>query len=390
MSWKLLTKYRNLIEIVLLFFLIIGFGYLKNPNLFNPKEEIVFFTPLDETDEKISELLKSLGKKIVYYSSSKQKLSFLEKSVIRCDIKLIGLALKENPIQYKEYNEEYASIQGDAFSCDLSVILFLHWHGIKIDYKNYFENKMPNMKKHFILYYLVTLGQSVKMKNSFDETLLVKEARYADRDRIRLLLYLGSSLKEKNILGYNPLQIAVDYNNYPAVEEIIQFQKDEHTERKTKALEFYKEDYSKDIFLYEEKIEFPNYQIGKTLETELNNLKANHVARYSFQSKREKKFPSQKIFYDRIYTYRYSADTLKIKDKSEYSKSMNYFFLNGVLQYMHEFVLYEKDIKCYPTGCSFRDCRYPEDWSGQKRDLQDYKNEKLKSFATEAPRHGED
>lgn len=117
--------------------------------------------------------------------------------MIRCDIKLIGFALKENPIQNKEYNEDYASIQGDAFSCDFSVILFLHWHGIKIDYKNYFKNKMPNWDDHLIFYYLLTLGQSVKMKNSFDETLLVEEARYADRDRIRLLLYLGSSLKEK-------------------------------------------------------------------------------------------------------------------------------------------------------------------------------------------------
>lgn len=376
---KIAANNKYLIGTIFLLFLVIGYGFFENQNLSN-EEEIVFFSPLDEVDEKLAKLLDSLGKKIVYYSSSKGKLSFLEKSISLCDIELIGFALKENPIQNKEDNDKYPDFQYDAFTCNFSVILFLHWQGVKIDYKNYFEYKKPNWDEHLIFYYLLTFGQSVKMKNSFDETLLVANARYADPERIRLLLYLGSSLKEKNILGYSPLQIAANNHNYPAVEEIIQFQNDENTERKKKALEFYKEDYSKDIFLYDEKIQFPKYQIGKTREIELDNLKADYVARYSYQSKREKNFSSRKIFYDRIYTFRYSTDTLKIKNKSIRSKSMNYFFLNGVLQYMHIFILFEKDIKCYPTGCSFRDCRYPENWPRQKKDLEDYESEKANFF----------
>ena len=70
-----------------------------------------------------------------------------------------------------------------------------------------------------------------------------------------------------------------------------------------KALNFYRGDFSDNPFSYE--IEFPEYTIGKTTESDIANVKSNQRLRKSFPEKREIILPNKKIFYDRVYQFYY-------------------------------------------------------------------------------------
>ena len=300
--------------------------------------------------------------------------TLIELSTMVCDTKTTEFLISNGA--KVEFGYRGKDVSDLVYSCEPDMIILLLRHGAKIEIWKYIKKELNERYDNPILNYLVSFGQSIKEAVPIYGTPLMKEVHFGNLNRVRLLLYLGSSLDAKDSLGKNALQIAIEKYEYDIAKEIIQFKKDDSTERKMKALNFYRGDYSKDH--YYDEIDFPEFTIGKKFESDLSNVKSDRSFRKSFPEKREIILPNKNIYYDRVYQLYYSSD--RLTPKTEASKYMSYFFLGGILQYVHIFSLYPKDIKCRHTGCGFKDCDYPDTWPGQKKDDEYYESKKLSAF----------
>ncbi|MBK9498665.1 MAG: ankyrin repeat domain-containing protein [Leptospiraceae bacterium] len=300
--------------------------------------------------------------------------TLIELSTTGCDTNTTEFLISNGAtVEFGYHGKEVSDL---VYFCKPDMIVLLLRHGAKIEIWKYIRKELDERYDSVIINYLASFGQSIKEEISLYKTPLIKAVHFRNLNRVRLLLYLGSSLDVQDAHGRNALQIAVDNHRYDAAEEIIQFRKDDSTERKMKALNFYRGDFSDKFFSYE--IDFPEYTIGKTEESDLTNVKSNQRLRISFPEKREIILPNKKIHFDRVYQFYYSSD--RLTPKTEASKYMSYFFLGGILQYVHIFSLYPKDIKCRHTDCGFKDCDYPDTWPGQKKDFEYYDSKKLSAF----------
>lgn len=351
--------------------------FLNNNNKVNSrentnKEEELFLEAFYSKDYNKMKSLIDAGININAIRSGYDTL--IGHSTIGCDTKTTEFLISNG--SKMEFGYRGKEVSDLVYRCNPEMIVLLLRHGAKIEIWKYIKKELDERYDSVILNYLVSFGQSINEEVSLYKTPLIKAVHFGNLNRVRLLLYLGSSLDVQDSHGRNVLQIAVDNHEYDIAEEIIQFRKDDSTDRKMKALNFYRGDFSDNPFSYE--IEFPEYTIGKTTESDIANVKSNQRLRKSFPEKREIILPNKKIFYDRVYQFYYSSD--RLTPKTEASKYMSYFFLGGILQHVHIFSLYPKDIKCKSRGCSFKDCDYPDTWSGQKKDFEYYESKKLSAF----------